>query len=123
MGHGAPKRDRIEPFFWLLFGAGGMVNAFLAPALILLLGIGLAIGLVSPSDLSHARVSGWFSHVLVRLAVAGILVAVLFHGAHRLRFTLVDLGLKSVAPAISFVCYGGAIVGSLYCFWRMVVWG
>ncbi|MCS5614992.1 MAG: fumarate reductase subunit D, partial [Candidatus Marinimicrobia bacterium] len=37
----------------------------------------------------------------------------LFHWAHRFRFTLVDVGLKSISTLISIICYGGAIAGTI----------
>jgi fumarate reductase subunit D len=38
----------------------------------------------------------------------------LFHSAHRFRFTLYDgLQLRRFATPIAVLCYGGALVGSL----------
>jgi hypothetical protein len=48
--------------------------------------------------------------------VGGVLVQPrfqFFHAAHRLRFTLADLGLKGLGPLLGILCYGGAIVGTL----------
>jgi fumarate reductase subunit D len=37
----------------------------------------------------------------------------LFHAAHRFRFTLYDgLQLRSLATPITVLCYGGALLGS-----------
>jgi fumarate reductase subunit D len=44
----------------------------------------------------------------------GLLVLMLFHGAHRFRFTLYDgLQLRRLATPIAVLCYGGALLGSL----------
>jgi fumarate reductase subunit D len=38
----------------------------------------------------------------------------LFHGAHRFRFTLYDgLQLRMLATPIAVLCYGGALLGSV----------
>ena len=58
----------------------------------------------------HAVVSHW----LTRLVLLGLLVLMLFHWAHRFRYTLYDgLQLRSLEAPIAVLCYGGALVGSL----------
>jgi fumarate reductase subunit D len=37
----------------------------------------------------------------------------LFHWAHRFRFTLVDVGLKSIHTLVAVLCYGAAIAGTI----------
>jgi len=117
-----PKRDRVEPLFWLLFGAGGMVNAFGIPAAILVMGLGLGFGLIAPETFSRTRMLALVSPIWIRLLLAAIAAPILFHGAHRLRFALVDVGLKSIAPFLSFVCYGSAALTSAYLIYRLLAW-
>jgi fumarate reductase subunit D len=97
-----------EPFWWALFGAGGMIAALLLPATILVTSILVIIKVVQPEDLRIL-----FNKPLVRLYLFVVISLPLFHWAHRFRFTLVDLGLKSVRGPIAFLCYGSAIAGSL----------
>jgi fumarate reductase subunit D len=100
-----------EPFLWLLFGAGGMAAALLIPALVLLFGIVFPLGWVSPPD--HAHLLAVLRHPITRLALLGLCVLALFHGAHRFRHTLDDgLQLRQFSTMISLCCYGGALVGS-----------
>jgi fumarate reductase subunit D len=104
-------KRHIEPLLWLLFSAGGVVSAVFLPILVILFGLAIPLGWVQP-DYNHlyAVVSHW----LTRLVLLGLLVLMLFHGAHRFRFTLYDgLQLRRLATPIAVLCYGGALLGSL----------
>ena len=104
-------KRHIEPLLWLLFSAGGVVSAVFLPILVILFGLAIPLGWVQPDyDHLHAVVSHW----LTRLVVLGLLVLMLFHAAHRFRFTLYDgLQLRTLATPIAVVCYGGALLGSV----------
>ena len=78
----------LEPILWLLFSAGGVVSAVLVPILVLLLGIAFPLGWLSAPSWEH--VFAVLRHPLTRVALFGICVLSLFHGAHRFRFTLYD---------------------------------
>jgi fumarate reductase subunit D len=97
-----------EPFWWALFGAGGMVAALLIPITVLLTSIGVASGMITEEGLKNLLGNG-----LVRLYLFVVISLPLFHWAHRFRFTLVDLGLKSVSGLIAVLCYGSAIAGAV----------
>lgn len=97
-----------EPFWWALFGAGGMVAALLMPVIIVITSIGVAAGFVDTNKL-------WLlaAHPLTRLLLFVVISLPLFHWAHRFRFTLVDLGVKVGQGLIAVLCYGAAIVGTV----------
>ncbi len=102
------SRRSNEPMWWLPFSGGMMVDAMVIPALVIITGALVPLGLVSEETLR-----GLLSHILGRLFVFVVVALSLFHAAHRLRFTLIDLGLKSVKGPIGVVMYGSAIVGTL----------
>ena len=97
-----------EPVWWSLFGAGGVICAFLMPATILAVGFGVPLGWVSPAEVYNG-----VHHPLGRLYLFLMIAFPLFHAAHRTLFTLVDVGLKSARPLLSILFYGGAIVGTV----------
>ena len=99
-----------EPLVWSLFSAGGVISAFLVPILIVLLGIAMPLNLVTPD---YTKLLSLVSHPLTRIVLFFLIALSLMHWAHRFRFTLVDLGLKSLSGLIAFVCYGAAIVGTI----------
>jgi fumarate reductase subunit D len=97
-----------EPIAWSLFGAGGVVAALLLPVMILLTGIAVPVGWISQSglfNLVHSPLTRLYLFVVISLS--------LFHGAHRIRFVLMDLGLKAIGGLVAAICYAFAIVGTL----------
>jgi fumarate reductase subunit D len=104
-------KRRIEPILWLLFSGGGVVAAVFLPSLVLLFGLAIPLGLVQPD---YNQLYAVVSHWLTRLVLLGLLVLMLFHWAHRFRYTLQDgLQLRMLGTPIAVLCYGGALVGSI----------
>lgn len=111
-----PTRRSPEPFFWLLFSAGGMVAALVMPVLLLLFGVVFPLGLLDPPDQAHLLAV--VAHPLTRLVLLGIAVLALFHSAHRLRFTLEHaLQLGRFDRVIAVCSYGAAALGSAVALW------
>jgi fumarate reductase subunit D len=112
----------MQPFWWSLFSAGGMLAAMLLPVLIVLTGILIPSGLVPETALAYARIYGVLGHPLARLILFGLIALPLFHWAHRFLYTLAELGLRRSKPALAVLCYGSAILGSLAAavvLWRL----
>ena len=110
-GLGMPKSN--EPIWWSLFTAGGIVAAMILPILIIITGILVPFGWAGDDPLNFEKISTAVSNQLIKLILFTIITLPLFHWAHRFRFTLVDVGLKSVRTVISILCYGGAIAGTI----------
>lgn len=110
-----------EPVWWSLFSAGGMVSAMIFPVLMVITGIIVPFGLAGDEPLSFAAVYSCVSNTFIKLILFGVIVLPLFHWAHRFRFTLVDIGLKSLSTIISIVCYGSAIAGTVITV--VILWG
>ncbi len=98
-----------DPFWWALFGAGGVLAAFFIPVLLLLNGLAVPLGLVEAPAYEEAL--ALVQHPLTRLFLFGLISLSMFHWAHRFRFTLYDgLQLKHLEALIVVFCYGGAFV-------------
>ena len=102
-----------EPIWWSLFSAGGMVAAMVFPVLIIITGILIPFGLAGDDPLNFENIHSAVSHPLIKLILFAVISLPLFHWAHRFRFTLVDVGLRSVSTLIAILCYGGAIAGTI----------
>ncbi len=108
-----------EPIVWSLFSAGGVVAAFVVPIHVVMLGIALPLGWIA---LDYQSLVTLVQNPLSKVYLFVLISLVLFHWAHRFRFTLVDLGLKKLEMLISIVCYVSAVVGtgySAYALWTM----
>jgi fumarate reductase subunit D len=104
-----------EPIWWSLFAAGGVVGAFLTPVTLLLTGIAVPAGLISAQGLYEL-----IHHPIARLYLFVVISLPLFHGAHRTRTTLSELGLKPIRALLSVLLYGGAILGTAVAAWLLV---
>ena len=114
------KRITLEPLLWLLFSAGGVVAALVIPVLLLLFGLAFPLGLSPPS---HEHMLAVLGHPLSRVTIFVSFTLLLFHSAHRVRFTLYDsLQIKHLNVLIVLVCYGGVLVGTVaagYLVWQL----
>jgi fumarate reductase subunit D len=100
-----------KPILWLPFAAGGLVAALIIPALILLTGLLLPLGLV---HLPFEKVLAFAHNPIGKLMLFGTIALSAWHAAHRLRMTAHDLGLGG-GLLVKAVCYGAAaalILGS-----------
>jgi fumarate reductase subunit D len=97
-----------EPLWWGLFAAGGAVAGLFLPAVIAVTSIGVATGWTDPS-----LIADQMHEPAIRVFLFFVISLTLFHWAHRFRFTLVDFGLKAIAPIIAILCYGSAIAGTI----------
>jgi fumarate reductase subunit D len=96
-----------EPLVWAPFFAGAGLSALLMPILIIIM---LVASYGGPQSLDlRGLVNNW----LVRVVLFVLISLSLFHALHRIRFILVDLGLKAAHGLIAAVCYGFAAVGTL----------
>ena len=97
-----------KPIVWFPFAAGGTIGAFVLPVLILITGILVPLGVIDAEALSYERVYAFASNILVKIVLAGALLFPLWHGAHRFRMTLQDLGARSHGPRaiVAAACYG-----------------
>ncbi len=115
------KRTTVEPLLWLLFSAGGVVAALVVPVLLLLFGLAFPLGWLSPP--SHAHMLAVLGHPLSRVTILVSCTLLLFHSAHRVRFTLYDgLQIKHLNELIVLLVYGAVLVGTVaagYLVWQL----
>jgi fumarate reductase subunit D len=104
----------IEPLWWALFSAGGVVAAFLVPIHIIIFGFALPFGWISDSGMLYRN---W----LVKIYLFVLIALPLYHWAHRFYFAVNDMKLGLPQKPLSVLCYGGAIVGTIATFWVLLL--
>jgi len=110
-----------ETVLWSLFAAGGVVAALLIPVLIFITGIALPFSdsgmLPSLERVTFGRLHDLATSLLGRLVLFAAISLPLFHCANRLFHTTKDLGLHGARGLVGFICYGGAILGTVVGGW------
>ena len=114
------RRDRSEPFWWGMFSAGGVVAALLVPVHILVQGLAVPLAWIDPGTLAYERMQALIASPLVKVYLMVLLVMPLYHAAHRIRFTLYELGIRAHMP-VAVVCYGVALAGTAASAWILLL--
>lgn len=107
------KMDKKEPFWWGMFSLGGVVAALLVPIHILVDGLAVPLGLIDKEALGYERMHALATHPLVKLYLFVLVVLPLYHAAHRIRFSLYELGVREFRISMDVLCYGGALAGTV----------
>ena len=97
-----------EPLVWAPFFAGAGIAAIFMPITIIVIGLLTALHAIDAHRLYVLLNNPW-----VRLYLFILISLSLFHAAHRIRFVLVDLGLKGIRDGIASACYGIAVIGTV----------
>lgn len=107
------EQKTIEPLWWALFSAGGVVAAFLVPVHIFIFGFAVPLGwLVDTGAI--------YRHVWVKLYLFVLISLPLYHWAHRFYFTVNDMHLGVPRKPLALLCYGGAVIGTFVTAWVLL---
>ena len=103
-----PKRSD-EPVWWSLFGAGGTWFAMITPVTILVLGIMVPLGIISPEAVSYDRAADFATSFIGALFVIATLSLPMWHGMHRLHHGMHDLKFHTGVVG-KIACYAAAFL-------------
>ena len=106
---------KLEPLWWILFGAGGFVAVFFLPALVLGVLILGPLGMFG-HGFAYERVHGLAASVPGRVFFAATISLVIWHCAHHLRHFALDVFGHAAAPVAAFTSYGLALAGTITAF-------
>jgi len=101
-----------KPIVWSLFAAGGTFSAFVTPAMILVTGLALTLGLLPAEALAHERMLAVVQNPIGKGFVFLTVFLPAWHAAHRLRITAHDFGIRADG-AVASVCYGLAMLATV----------
>ena len=105
---------RLEPFWWILFGAGGFAAAMFLPALLFGIGIAAPQGWFSEYAISYHRMYALASSLVGRVLLFAIISLTLWHSAHHLRHFALDMGLQKHAALVSYGLYSLALAATAW---------
>jgi fumarate reductase subunit D len=112
-----------QPFFWLLFGAGGMLSALIGAALVFITGLGTPLGLGMPAGaLDYPRMLAFARSLPGKAFLVVVVSLFLWHAAHRIYHSLHDVGVPTGTLA-RLACYGSAAAGTLLAMWAVLAIG
>ncbi len=102
-----PKRAN-EPLFWVMFGAGGMLSAFLLPVLVLFTGILVPLGFSGEEAMSYERVSAFAGTWYGALILLAVVALPMWLAMHRIYHGLHDIGVHRQRHLQQVFFYGTA---------------
>ncbi len=105
--------DKVTPMFWGLFSVGGFVVAFLLPVFIVMNNLGYAFGFVGTGKVVYAGELAFASFWLTKIFLVVLIGGSLFHGMHRLKYILYDLGAVKIKNVLQPIVYGIAAAGTV----------
>jgi len=103
---------KLEPLWWILFGAGGFTAGFFLFPLLLAVLVLAPLGLMS-HGLSYDRAHMLAASLPGKVFLGAVISLVLWHCAHHLRHFMLDIGGHGLAPAAAFLSYGLALAGTI----------
>jgi fumarate reductase subunit D len=107
---------RLEPLWWILFGAGGFATALFLPALFLCVALLFPLGVFGDSIATFQRMRTLFANPVGKLVLAAVLSLAFWHAAHHTRHLALDLGFEKTEAGVSYLVYGAALLGTLLAF-------
>jgi fumarate reductase subunit D len=110
-----------EPIFWSLFGAGGVVVAFILPMLIFITGVAVPLGILPAETLSFARIHGFAAGWPGKIFIFIVITLPLWHGVHRIFLSLHDLGIHRGRTLFRWGLYGLAFVCTIMVFSYLLI--
>jgi fumarate reductase subunit D len=99
------RPDVGSAMFWQFFALGGFVVALLLPVHIVLFHLGADLGLLVQDLSSFDAMLAWVGDPLVKVYLIVLVGGALFHGAHRFKYVLFDLGMKRAYRPVGNLLY------------------
>jgi fumarate reductase subunit D len=104
---------RLEPLWWLLFGAGGFAAALVLPALFFTVAIAFPFGWFGDPVATFHRMQTLCANPLGQGLVSAVLSLTFWHSAHHLRHFALEFGLQRMEGPLSWALYALAGLASV----------
>ena len=107
------------PIFWALFGGGGTLSSLFGPALILVTGLLVPLGLLATGTMSYARMLAFSQNIVGKAFLFAVIMLFAWHAVHRIYKSLHDVGIPP-GTAAKLVCYGSAMLITVVAGWSLL---
>ncbi len=118
----------LEPFLWALFSLGGFLTAFLLPVTIVAVSFLVPIGFWPASRTDYTWMQSAinptaanFQGLIVRAFLFLVIAGGFLHGAHRFTYMVGEATHHKGERAVSALCHGLAILGSLIALYYVLL--
>lgn len=108
-----PGPNRTEGLIWALFAQSAVLTALLVPAHILVQGVLGPLGIVPSFDQHYSTFAGALSNWLVKIYLLVLFGSAFWVFAHRVRYTLMEVGVPGGKQRLGLVTYGVAAAATL----------
>jgi fumarate reductase subunit D len=103
---------KLEPLWWMIFGAGGYIAALFLPALL------LGVCLIAPlggleQGLAWARIHALAASPAGKIFSIAVLVLTFWHCAHHMRHLILDMLGHGAAAAGAYLSYALALAATV----------
>ena len=109
-----------HPLIWSLFGGGGVVLAFLAPALIIITGFMMPLIYGDNPTSVYQNLLEFTQWWVGKIFLVAVITLLLFHASHRIVDTFHDLHIYGPGYLLPVLFYGGSAICSLIAFALLV---
>ncbi|MDZ7789314.1 MAG: fumarate reductase subunit FrdD [Xanthomonadales bacterium] len=109
-----------HPLIWALFGGGGVVLAFLTPALIIITGFMMPLIYNDDPAALYRHVLGFAQSWTGGVFLTAVISLLLFHASHRIVDTFHDLHVSGPGHLLPILFYGGSAVCGFFTIFLLV---
>lgn len=105
--------NRLEALYWALFAQSAVLTALVVPAHILVQGVLAPLGIVPSFDQQYSTFAAALSNWFVKLYLFIVFGATFWVFAHRVRYTLMEVGAPGGKQWLGLATYGLAVIATL----------
>ena len=106
--------NRREGLFWALFAQFAVLTALGVPAHMLVQGVLAPLGLVPAFDQHYSTLASALSNWLVKIYLLVVFAAAFWVLGHRVRYTLMEVGVPGGKQRLGLVTYGVSFLATLF---------
>lgn len=114
------ERRNNESVMWAIFAGGGQLAVIVVPALVIVFGFLVPLGVFGDPATTYAALAVWLTNPLISFVVFAIFAVLLWHCFHRGYHALHDLQIEP-PEIVRFLTYAAAVAIPMGA-WAYTLW-